>query len=175
MPFETVQTVYVVRHAERLDGSDDSPLSPAGEARARALGDSLVRWGVPGASYSTRYARARRTATLAAPALNPRRYDRSPDAAADARALAAEIAATFQGRAPAPILVAGHSNTVPVLLTALDGRPRADLAHGDYDGVYVVRLHRRWRRTGQAFEPVELRATVTRRRVGADDGVADPE
>lgn len=174
-PFDTEQTIYVVRHAERLDATDDPPLSAAGEARARALGDSLARWGAPDVAFATRFVRAHQTATGALPSIAPQRYDHTSDAAADARTLAATLRTVYRTRTPAPILVVGHSNTVPVLLTALDGRPRPDLAHGDYDGVYVVRLRRRWRKGVRNFEPIKTQVTVTRRRVGADDGVADPE
>lgn len=173
-PTETVQTVYVVRHSERLSAAGDPPLSAAGEARARALADSLVRWGAPGASFATRFARAQRTAQLAAPALTPQRYDVSPDAAADARALGARVLAAAAAPDAAPLLIVGHSNTVPSVLTALDGRPRPDLNDADYDGVYVVRIHRRTAGGDGTAESSVVRVDIQRRRVGVDDGVPDP-
>lgn len=153
--------LYVVRHAERLDASDDPPLSAAGEARARALADSLARWGLPSQVLATRFVRAFRTAAPAAALadLTVETYGGSPDAAADARALAAQLR---RARAGQRVLVVGHSNTIPALLNALDGGARPDLAHGDYDGLYLVVVR-------------QGRATVQRVRYGADDGTPDPE
>ena len=55
--------VYVVRHGEKLDKSEDPPLSPAGKARALRLAQMLAASGVK-AIYTTEY---RRTMQLAAP------------------------------------------------------------------------------------------------------------
>ena len=156
--------VYVVRHAERQDDSNDTALSAAGEARALALADSLARWGLPDAVYSTRYVRtqgtAAPTAARAGKAVEP--YGGSRDAAADARALVDRVRTLAPGRRA---LLVGHSNTVPSLLNAFDGGTRPDLNAADYDGVYLVTLHP----PGSA-----VRATVRRVRFGADDGTPDP-
>jgi len=158
---EPVTTVYVVRHAERLDNSNDPPLSAAGTARAEALADSLDRWGQPEAVFSTAFVRTRETArpSTQRAAASLRTYGGTPDAAADARDLAASLRATLRPGHRA--LVVGHSNTVPVLLNAFDGGTRPDLNHADYDGLYVVTLR-------------DGRATVRRVRYGVDDGVPDP-
>lgn len=159
--------VYVVRHAERQDDSNDTPLSAAGAARATALADSLARWGLPDALYSTRYLRTQNTAAptaaRAGKAVEP--YGGSRDAAADARALVERVRTLAPGRRA---LLVGHSNTVPTLLNAFDGGTRPDLDAADYDGVYLVTLHR----TGPGASAV--RATVRRVRFGADDGTPDP-
>lgn len=158
---ESAATVYVVRHAERLDASDDPPLNAAGTARAAVLADSLDRWGKPETVWSTRYLRAQQTVqpTARHARVDIRTYGGTPDAAADARALVSAVRATIRPGQRA--LVVGHSNTVPTLLNAFDGGNRPDLHHADYDGLYVVTLR------GD-------RATVRRVRFGADDGTPDP-
>lgn len=158
---EPVATVYIVRHAERLDDTNDPPLNAAGTRRAAVLADSLARWGLPQSVWATRFARAQQTAQPSAlrALVDVRTYGGTPDAAADARALVAALRAMLRPGNRA--LVVGHSNTVPTLLAAFDGKARPDLDHGDFDGVYVVTLR-------------EGRAAVRRVRYGADDGVTDP-
>jgi hypothetical protein len=45
-PADTTTTFILVRHAERANSNADSPLSPQGEKRARALADAIGHMGV---------------------------------------------------------------------------------------------------------------------------------
>jgi broad specificity phosphatase PhoE len=125
------EAIYVVRHAERLDQSSDSPLSTEGIGRAYRLRDMLRSAGVTHVFTSD----VRRTIETAKPladalGLVPQRLP-----GADVRALAARLAALKpHDRA----LVVGHSNTVPELLRALNVTTPVTIADTEYDNLFVV-------------------------------------
>jgi broad specificity phosphatase PhoE len=58
---EAQQTIFLVRHAEKADTSDDPLLSPAGEARAKDLARLLGDAGVT-AIYTSPFRRTVKTA-----------------------------------------------------------------------------------------------------------------
>lgn len=133
-------TVILVRHGEKAgDDPRDPNLSPAGEARALALARLLGHAGVTHL-FASEYRRTQATlrplaaATGHAPVIIP---------AADGAALLAAIAALPAG---AIAVVAGHSNTLPGLVTALGGEARGatpgrsgpQLPDDAYDRLYVV-------------------------------------
>ncbi len=160
-PAASSTTILLVRHAERAPGDGDVAISAAGEVRARALRDALAGRRIA-RIVTTEWRRTQQTAAplAAAQGVTPEVVRAtSRDAAADARALALRLRTEARGQT---VVVVGHSNTVPAMLAALLGRPVADFASGDYDGLYEVVLD------GDRL------VTVERRRVGADDGVADP-
>ncbi len=104
--------IVVVRHAEKAAlPATDPPLTGAGHARARALRDAL-RPLAPSAAYATVFARTRQTAapTAAALGLQVDVYDAAP---VD---LARRLLASHHGDT---VLVVGHSNTVPAIVSAL--------------------------------------------------------
>jgi phosphohistidine phosphatase SixA len=122
--------VYLVRHAERAeDGTDDPPISDAGQARARLLADLLRDAGVTHV-HSTGYLRTRSTAEPFATrsGLGITSYDPR-----DLSTFAAELLAT-----PGRHLVVGHSNTTPDLVEALGGDPGGPIDEAEYDRLYVV-------------------------------------
>ena len=124
-------TVYLVRHAEKLADGKDPALTVCGQARADALATSLA--GVKlAAIYATPYQRTQQTA--AAVAKQQQRditlYDpRQPEV------LLAQLKAQTL-----PVLVVGHSNTVPELVAQLSGIAMAPLTEQDYDLLYQVKL-----------------------------------
>ncbi len=145
-------TVIVVRHAEKAaEPAADPPLTAAGEARAEALVGAVGSLPVT-AIVSTDFARTRSTAApLAARlGLTPEIVDaRAPD---HARAVAQGVLARHRGET---VVVVGHSNTVPDIITALGAPKPANICDAEYDNLYVVRV------------PVTGAATVERRRYGA--------
>ena len=125
--------IYLVRHAEKADdGTNDPPLSAAGEARAATLARMFVDAGLT-AVHTTAYRRTRSTAAAVAEVsgLSVREYD--------PRALAAfaERLRSEGGRH----LVVGHSNTTPDLVRLLGGtaEPMPDT---EYEIIYEVTVGR---------------------------------
>ena len=129
---ETAVVVYAVRHAERAeDGTNDPPISVAGEERALLLAAMLCDAGITHV-YTTDFRRTRTTVAPIAAALTLEPSVYGPD---DLTAIAERLRTT-----PGRHLVVGHSNTVPELVTALGGDPGGDIAQDEYDRLYVVTL-----------------------------------
>jgi probable phosphoglycerate mutase len=123
---------FLVRHAEKVDQSDASPLTEEGQARARALADLLRDAGVT-QIYSSDFVRTRETAAPLARAqgLEVELYDTHR---------LAELAETLLA-SPGRYLVVGHSNTTPELAGLLGGEAGAPISEDEYDRLYV--LHHR--------------------------------
>jgi phosphohistidine phosphatase SixA len=125
------QAVIVVRHAEKADQTSDTALSSQGEARAKALAD-LLRGARVTHVITSEYLRSRQTAAPLATALG---LTAEQVPARDLPALVARLRALD----PASIvLVVGHSNTIPPMLTALGWPDTLALREGDYDDVFVL-------------------------------------
>jgi broad specificity phosphatase PhoE len=131
-------TIYVVRHAERLSEDDrDSPLSPAGAARARALVEALGESGVD-AIYVTQYQRTFRTAEPLATHLGvPILTDSTTGGTEPARRLARRVLERHRGQT---VLIVGHSNTVPAIVNALGGPELPELDSSRYGDLFVVTI-----------------------------------
>jgi broad specificity phosphatase PhoE len=127
--------VVVVRHAEKAaEAGADPGLSEAGHERARALADALADTGVA-SIVTSGFSRTRDTAApLAA------RRGLPVQAVATDGGLEAHVAAVAAAAraAPAPVLVVGHSNTVPAIIAALGGPRLPDLADDEYDRLFVL-------------------------------------
>lgn len=131
--------VYIVRHAEKADpAAADPPLSPTGEARARALAERLAGARLD-AVLVTQYQRSRATAAPAlaaarlAPWLIPTRGGELPHL----EAIAAAVRGPLAGRT---VLVVGHSNTVTAILHTLGGPELPELCEAEYAHLFVVVL-----------------------------------
>jgi acetolactate decarboxylase len=133
-------TVYVVRHAERdEDGSDDPGLSRAGQARAHALADTLADVGID-VVYTTQL---RRTVDTAAPLVTRQQPEAHiwPVESGQAEQHVASLANILCDRhSDQTVLVVGHSNTAPQLVSALTGQPEAEISEREYDHLYQVGL-----------------------------------
>ena len=129
-PVPAQTAVFVVRHAEKASDSSerDVPLSEEGKARAERLAAMLKDAGVT-AIYSTDTVRTRSTAEPLARA-GSRTVRIYSDVAALADALKREPEAV--------VLVVGHSNTVPQLLSALGVREKIEIGDREYDRLFVV-------------------------------------
>jgi broad specificity phosphatase PhoE len=123
-------SIILVRHAERLDDSADSPLSAEGVRRAELLARMLDSVGVT-AIYTTHFQRTVKTAEPLAKRLGLEiTRDDQP---------AAELMRKIRERHPkGTVLVVGHSNTLPDLLTALGSKTPVEIAAGDYDNLFIV-------------------------------------
>ena len=125
--------LYLVRHAERLDNSADSPLSTAGFERAAALRDSLLGKGIDSIFAST-YLRTQQTAQPTAAALGETITIYSPDTTYQF----AQLLRRLRGK---DVLVVGHSNTVPEIVEQLTGQS-VTIDHDDYDNLFRVKISR---------------------------------
>ena len=124
--------VFLVRHAEKTDESQDPELSEAGRQRSRELAQLLRDAGIQHI-HSTDFIRSRDTAAPLADllGLEVELYDWD-DPAAFAQSL------TNQGQRH---LVVGHSNTTTKLVELLGGDPGTEIEHsGEYDRLYVLTI-----------------------------------
>jgi phosphohistidine phosphatase len=114
--------IYLVRHAQAASGQPDElrPLTPAGRAAARELGNRLAADGLrPDAVLSSPLLRARETATELACALGGEpETDERLSPGADAAALRAVVA----GRGET-IVVVGHQPDCGRISAAISGDP----------------------------------------------------
>lgn len=154
-PAAALDTVYLVRHAEKAGWPTDrdldafQPLSPAGTARAEALAVRLKTAGIVHV-YTSRTTRTLQTGVPLALATNV------PITADDASTKQNEMAAFLtrlreKHAADKALLIVGHSNTLPELLIRLGaktecfqrlgitGQPGSLLIDG-YEGVWTVDL-----------------------------------
>ena len=134
-------TVFVLRHAERVVGGKDQTdpkLSEKGQRRAQALGRLLGSSGVTHL-FATQYLRTKSTlaplADNAGVEVETFCAGSRPDQLAALRGLPAGSVA----------VVAGHSNTVPLLVRGLGGdlkglTERGHLDDDAYDRLFVVTL-----------------------------------
>lgn len=120
---------YVVRHLHTPEGQRDPDLLPEGQAAAARLATMLGEE-PPEIIYVSDYKRTRQTAAPIAArlGLTPVVYD-----PADTPALVARVR---QG--PWPVLIVGHSNTVPDIVAALGGTRPAPLSHPDFGDVWRI-------------------------------------
>ncbi len=129
-------TVYVVRHAEKVDETDSTDLSPAGRQRALALVDTLANQGID-SIFTTPYRRTRQTAEPLANRIAVRSVDYSPKSTD----LIVNRVSRIRGK---KVLVVGHSNTILDITKGLGAKPTlAKIESGDYDNLMVVRIQRR--------------------------------
>lgn len=130
-PARAQKAVFVVRHAEKVDESDDPLLSAAGKARAQVLARSLRTAGVK-AIYVTQYKRTGLTAAplAAASGLKPIVVQ------SGARQ---EVVDRIRKDNPGDVvLIVGHSNTVPELLGLLGHPEPVTIGDAEYDNLFVV-------------------------------------
>lgn len=125
-------TVYVVRHAEKLDG-DDPTLTHAGEQRANALARTL-RSAQIAACYSSEFKRTRLTAEPTA-----RRFQQTvkEHRAGKEKSLVEQVLRDHQGH---NVLIVAHSTTVPAIVKHLGANVAGKIEEEDYDNLFIVRL-----------------------------------
>lgn len=121
--------IYVTRHYDTPTGKRDPDLLPQGKARA----DKLASWfygRTLKAIYVSDFKRARQTAAPLAATLGvtPETYDPRDTSAIVARAKAAG----------GPVLIVGHSNTVPDIVEQLGGKRPGELKHEDFGDLWTI-------------------------------------
>lgn len=120
---------YVVRHLNTPEGQRDPDLLPEGQ-RVAALLPNRLEAHPPRAIFVSDYRRTRQTAAAVAArwGLTPIVYD-----PADTPGLVARVRATT-----GPVLIVGHSNTVPDIVEQLGGTRPAPLSHPDFGDVWII-------------------------------------
>lgn len=126
-------TVFVVRHAEKGSDGQDPSLTDAGRARAAALAQMLGDAGIT-AVYTSQF---KRTMETGAPLAEKAGVTAQVIGAGKNDELVAAIRALPAG---SKVLVASHSNLVPVIVEKLSGQKVTELTEADYDRIYVVTL-----------------------------------
>ena len=128
-------TVYIVRHAEKVNETDTTNLTPAGYARAAALADTLANRGID-SIFSTPYRRTRQTAQPLATRLG------LPVVDYPAKPMQAIVDRVNRMRTKT-VLVVGHSNTILELARSLGAQPAmARIESGDFDNLFRVDIRR---------------------------------
>lgn len=130
--------VFLVRHGEKAaQPANNLPLSPEGEARARALADVLANAGVT-VVLSTPYERTLGTVRPLATKLGIT-VD-TVGIGGGIPAYAQAVAAAVKQHPGKAIVVVGHSNTIMHVAAALGAPSLPDLCDGDYDQIITLQL-----------------------------------
>jgi len=150
-------TVYLVRHAEKIEpgmtADTDPSLSADGRVRAEKLAGLLSGCSIS-AVYTTPF---KRTTETAQAVVEKSKIEGSPIAVSPREM--ASLLDQIRKASSKNHLVVGHSNTIPAIARALAGRDDAapDIPETSYDNLFVVTITR--------WEPRE--ATVKLFRFGA--------
>lgn len=135
-PTRADTTVFVVRHAEKVDASEDPDLSADGRERARLLRDMLRS--VPlSAAYASKYKRARQTV---APAAEAQKVAVTIHETGEIPGLAAALRAAAVDSVDRYVLIAGHANTTAQWIRELGGPPDIELLDHEWDNFFVITL-----------------------------------
>lgn len=128
-PLQPAPTFYVMRHLNTPAGVQDPDLTAEGQRQAELLAEQFANE-PPAAIFVSNTKRAQQTAAPLAAKLGitPRVY-----VPGDTAALIAEVV-----KEPPPVLIVGHSNTVPDIIAALGGRRPAPLAHEDFGDIWRI-------------------------------------
>ena len=125
------RAVFLVRHADRLDDSEDTRLSEAGEARAQLLARLLKDSGIT-VIYTSQFQRTIKTAEPLARVL---KITPVSIPAADQKGLFDHIRA--ENRADV-VLIVGHDSSVPVLLKMFGHPVDIKIAPTEYSNLFVL-------------------------------------
>jgi phosphohistidine phosphatase SixA len=129
---QSVRTVYLVRHADKVSDDTDAPLSEAGHRRAACLAETLADAHVQQIFISD-LQRTRQTAAPLAQKLHlePIAIPLSkPD----------ELIQAIRSSKAASALVVWHDATLPMILRALGGPEVTPIAHTEYDRLFILTL-----------------------------------
>lgn len=125
--------IYIVRHGERLDQSEDTYLSPAGLQRAKALAENLSKENID-SIFVSKYQRNRQTAQPLADYLGKQYaiYDPKPISV---------IVNRLNHLKGKNALVVGHSDTIIEIAQGLGTKPlMKKIESSDYDNLFFVTI-----------------------------------
>ncbi len=132
-----VTTVILVRHAEKnIEPNNPNPaLTPAGQERVQTLVRMLGESGIT-AIYATQYLRTQGTARPLADRLG---LTLNQLDARNVEELVRQIKSNHLGGVA---FVAGHSNSVPAVISALGGGALPEIPEQEYDNMFIVTVQR---------------------------------
>ena len=127
------KTILLVRHAEKIDDSQDPELSPQGKERAQRLMKAIGKY-KPGGFFSTDFKRTRDTLVPLAAKREKKIeiYDpRKPQ----------ELIDTIMKSKTKRFVISGHSNTIPGLANLIAKKEVfRNLNDSEYTVIWLVRL-----------------------------------
>jgi broad specificity phosphatase PhoE len=122
-------TIFIVRHAEKADGSLDPDLSDLGKKRAKRLANVLKDANIS-KIFITELKRTRQTANPLAQLLGLTPQVVSSN---NTTQLIAQLVASSGN-----VLVVGHSPTIPQVISGLGITTPIQILEGDYDNLFVL-------------------------------------
>jgi phosphohistidine phosphatase SixA len=123
-------SIFIVRHAEKQSDAEDAALNARGQARAECLARTLRDAHITTVIHS-QYLRSAQTA---APLLR----DAHPaDVTVPAKSYEQIATAARKAAQSDNVLIVGHSNTIPTLLTTL-GAPNTNIPDAAYDLLFMI-------------------------------------
>jgi len=132
-----VTTIILVRHAEKNiePNNPDPDLSPEGFQRAQEIARVFGETGI-NAIYATQYKRTQQTVKPLA--------DRTGVAVRLLQAnqtdeLVKQLQTTNRGQT---VFIAGHNNTVPIIVSTLSGETYPTIPESEFDNLYIVTIYR---------------------------------
>jgi len=135
-PARAETTIFVVRHAEKVDASEDPDLDTTGRERARLLRDMLRDIPID-SIYSSKYQRALQTVMPTAELKKQAPVIHTTDRIASITAALRSSAADSVDRY---VLAAGHSNTVILWLKGLGIDSVPELQDHEWDNLFIVTI-----------------------------------
>jgi phosphohistidine phosphatase SixA len=130
-PADAQQALFLVRHAEKADDSEDPPLSNAGRLRSESLASILSTAGVK-AIFVTQY---RRTGLTAAPLAS--RLKVAPESL-HSDSIDELVDKLRKEHAQDVVLYVGHSGSIPKILKAYGHQEPVEIGHDEYDGLWLL-------------------------------------
>lgn len=135
-PIDQTKQIFVVRHAEKLNQGNNPGLSEIGKRRAAALANKLIDIKIS-TLIATQYLRTQSTLEKVADSKNltvtivPAK---SP--------IKAHInqTVTLALQSKGNVVIAGHSNTVPLILEALGTRIKINIDEAQYGDLYILQM-----------------------------------
>ena len=135
-------TIVVIRHAEKdlSAGAVDPPLNEAGKTRAALLARMFGNGKAPGHLDAIYVSTALRNRLTAAPLAESLGISPTVVPADDPRGLARRVLHEHGGDR---VLIVGHRDSVPVIVSALSGVDKVpDMAADEYGTLYIVTVPR---------------------------------
>ena|SRR6266511_2686158 len=123
---------YIVRHAEKLDNTPFSLLSPAGHQRAAILRDSMLNKKID-LIFATFLIRTQETASPLAQSLHKPLLIYRHDAIDS-------IVSVIKGLKNKNVLLVGHSGTIPRIVQGITGQKGKSGDELEYDNLYTIKI-----------------------------------